>query len=103
MVMQLLSHSKKNAKGKTYTYYSIAEPYWEDNKNKKRDLFYLGSLMPLQAQQIRNILKVTQSEDTFTATFEDLLFFHRLKKPAIPDKKKYQRQTSQNSLLSIDS
>src|SRR3990172_6929952 len=74
MVMQLLSHSKKNAKGKTYTYYSIAEPYWEDNKNKKRDLFYLGSLTPLQAQHIRNILKVTQSEDTFTATFEDLLF-----------------------------
>jgi transposase len=74
MVMQLLSHSKKNAKGKTYTYYSIAEPYWEDNKNKKRDLFYLGSLIPSQAQQIRNILKVTQSEDTFTATFEDLLF-----------------------------
>lgn len=74
MVMQLLSHSKKNAKGKTYTYYSIAEPYWEDNKNKKRNLFYLGSLTPPQAQQIRNILKVTQSEDTFTATFEDLLF-----------------------------
>lgn len=74
MVMQLLSHSKKNAKGKTYTYYSIAEPYWEDNKNKKRDLFYLGSLTPSQAQQIRNILKVTQSEATFTATFEDLLF-----------------------------
>ncbi|MDP2811345.1 MAG: hypothetical protein Q8O34_14465, partial [Rhodocyclaceae bacterium] len=74
MVMQLLSHSKKNAKGKTYKYYSIAEPYWEDNKNKKRDLFYLGSLTSLQAQQIRNILKVTQSEDTFTATFEDLLF-----------------------------
>lgn len=74
MVMQLLSHSKKNAKGKTYIYYSIAEPYWEDNKNKKRDLFYLGSLTSLQAQHIRNILKVTQSEDTFTATFEDLLF-----------------------------
>jgi transposase len=74
MVMQLLSHSKKNAKGKTYTYYSIAEPYWEDNKNKKRNLFYLGSLKPSQAQQIRNILKATQSEDTFTATFEDLLF-----------------------------
>ena len=74
MVMQLLSHSKKNARGKTYTYYSIAEPYWEDNKNKKRDLFYLGSLTSLQAQHIRNILKVTQSEDTFTATFEDLLF-----------------------------
>src|SRR3990172_10669585 len=74
MVMQLLSHSKKNAKGKTYTYYSIAEPYWEDSKNKKRNLAYLGTLTPLQAQQIRNILKVTQSDDTFTATFDDLLF-----------------------------
>jgi len=74
MVLQLLSHSKKNKKGKTYTYYSIAEPYWEDSKNKKRDFAYLGTLTPLQAQQIRNILKVTQSEDIFTTTFEDLLF-----------------------------
>ncbi len=74
MVMQLLSHSKKNAKGKTYTYYSIAEPYWEENKNKKRNLFYLGSLTPIQARQIRNVLKVTQSENTFTSTFEDLIF-----------------------------
>ena len=74
MVLQLLSHSKKNKRGKTYTYYSIAEPYWEDSKNKKRDFAYLGTLRPLQAQQIRNILKVTQSEDIFTTTFEDLLF-----------------------------
>jgi len=74
MPMQLLTHSKKKANGKTYTYYSIAEPYWEDKKNKKKILFYLGSLIPSQAQQIRNILKVTQSEDTFTTTFEDLLF-----------------------------
>jgi hypothetical protein len=29
MAMQLLTHSKKKANGKTYTYYSIAEPYWE--------------------------------------------------------------------------
>jgi transposase len=74
MVLQLLSHSKKNKKGKTYTYYSIAEPYWEDSKNKKRDFAYLGTLTPLQTQQIRNILKVTQSEDIFTTTFEDLIF-----------------------------
>jgi transposase len=74
MAMQLLTHSKKKANGKTYTYYSIAKPYWEDKKNKKKILFYLGSLTPSQAQQIRNILKATQSENTFTATFEDLLF-----------------------------
>jgi transposase len=74
MAMQLLTHSKKKANGKTYTYYSIAEPYWEDKKNKKKILFYLGSLTPSQAQQIRNILKASQYDDTFTATFEDLLF-----------------------------
>jgi len=79
MAMQLLTHSKKKANGKTYTYYSIAEPYWEDKKNKKKILFYLGTLSPIQAQQIRNILKVTQSEDTFTATFEDLLFENHLR------------------------
>ncbi len=72
--MQLLTHSKKKANGKTYTYYSIAEPYWEEKKNKKKELFYLGSLTLLQAQQIRNTLKVAQSLDTFTATFDDLLF-----------------------------
>ena len=74
MAMQLLTHSKKKTNGKTYTYYSIAKPYWEDKKNKKKELFYLGSLTPLQAQQIRNTLKVTQSLDTFTASFDDLLF-----------------------------
>jgi len=74
MVLQLLSHSKKNAKGKIYTYYSLAEPYWDGKKNKKRDLGYIGTLTPLQVQQIRNTLKVTQSLDTFTATFDDLIF-----------------------------
>jgi hypothetical protein len=74
MVLQLLSHSKKNAKGKTYTYYSLAEPYWDGKKNKKRDLGYIGTLTPLQVQQIRNTLKVTQSLDIFTATFDDLIF-----------------------------
>jgi hypothetical protein len=68
MVIQLLSHSKKNAKGKTYTYYSLAEPYWDGKKNKKRNLGYIGTLTPLQVQQIRNTLRVTQSSDTFTAT-----------------------------------
>jgi transposase len=72
--LQLLSHTRKKENGKTYTYYSIAEPYWEEKKNKKKILFYLGSLTPLQAQQIRNTLKATKSPDTFTATFNDLIF-----------------------------
>jgi len=74
MKLQLLSHPKKKANGKIYKYYSIAESYWEDKKNKKKILCYLGSLTPSQAKQIRDILKVAQSLDAFTATFEDLLF-----------------------------
>ncbi len=74
--MHLQSHLRKK-KGKTYTYYSIAESYWEDKKNKKKILFYLGSLTPLQVQQIRNTLKVAQSTDTFVATFDDIIFEDR--------------------------
>lgn len=71
--MYLQSHSRKKD-GKTYTYYSIAESYREDGKNKKKVLFYLGSLTPLQAQKIRNALKVTQTADTFVVSLDELLF-----------------------------
>ena len=74
--MHLQSHTRKK-KGKTYTYYSIAESYWKDKKNKKKILFYLGSLTPLQEQQIRDTLKVTQSTDTFITTFDDIIFEDR--------------------------
>jgi len=74
--MHLQSHTRKK-KGKTYIYYSIAESYWKDKKNKKKILFYLGSLTPLQEQQIRNTLKVAQSTDTFVATFDDIIFEDR--------------------------
>ncbi len=74
MAMQLLSHSRKKDNGKTYTYYSIADSYWEDKKNKKKILFYLGTLTPLQAQKIRNVLRVTRSPATFVTTIDDLLF-----------------------------
>ncbi len=71
--MYLHSQSRKK-KGKTYTYYSLAESYREGKKSKKKVLCYLGTLTPLQAQQIRNALKITQSSDTFVTTFDDLLF-----------------------------
>jgi len=70
--MHLLAHPRKK-KGKKYTYYSIAESYREDGKNKKRILLRLGRLSSLQVQQIRNVLKVTQSPDIFVATIEDIL------------------------------
>ena len=70
--MQLLSQSRKK-NNKTYTYYSLAKSYREGNKSKKEILCYLGSLTPQEAQQIRNALKITQTSDTFVATFDDLL------------------------------
>jgi len=71
--MQLLSQSRKK-NNKTYTYYSLARSYREGKKSKKEIICYLGSLTPLQAQQIRNALKISQTSDTFVATFDDLLF-----------------------------
>ena len=71
--MQLLSQSRKK-NNKTYTYYSLAESYREGKRSKKKIICYLGSLTPLQSQQIRNALKITQTPDTFVATFDDLLF-----------------------------
>jgi transposase len=71
--MYLHSQSRKK-NGKTYTYYSLAESYREGKKSKKKILCYLGILTPLQAQQIRNALKVTQTPDTFVTTFDDMLF-----------------------------
>jgi len=71
--MYLQSHSRKKDE-KTYTYYSIAESYREDGKNKKKVLSYLGCLTPQQAQQIRNALKITQSADTFVVSLDELLF-----------------------------
>ena len=71
--MYLHSQSRKK-NGKTYTYYSLAESYREGKKSKKKVLCYLGTLTPLQAQQIRNALKITQTTDTFVTTFDDMLF-----------------------------
>ena len=71
--MYLQSHSRKKD-GKSYTYYSIAESYREDGKNKKKVLSYLGCLTSQQAQQIRNALKITQSADTFVVSLDELLF-----------------------------
>ncbi len=55
-------------------YYSIVESYRENEKSKNRVICYLGKLTPQQAQQIRNIPKVTQSADIFVVTLDDLLF-----------------------------
>jgi len=65
---------KKN--GIEYMYYSIAESYRIKGypNPKRRILFRIGKLTPLQAQQIRNVLEVTKSPDAFVTTFGDILF-----------------------------
>lgn len=51
MALQLLEHQKKSG-GTVYRYYSIAEPYREDGKNKKRLLTRIGKLTQDQVLQI---------------------------------------------------
>ncbi|HJH31112.1 MAG TPA: hypothetical protein C5S50_02750 [Methanosarcinaceae archaeon] len=71
--MYLQKHPRKK-KNDTYNYYSIAESYREDGKNKKRIITYLGKLDLEKAQQIRNVLKISMSTDTIVTTIDDLLF-----------------------------
>ena len=71
--MYLQTHPKKK-KDDIYNYYSIAESYREDGKSKKRIITYLGKLTPEKAQQMRNLLKISQSADTIITTIDDLLF-----------------------------
>jgi len=71
--MYLQTHPKKK-KDDIYNYYSIAESYREDGKSKKRIISYLGKLTPEKAQQIRNVLKISQSTDTIVTTIDEMLF-----------------------------
>jgi len=88
MSLQLLEHTKK-AGDKIYRYYSIAEPYREDGKNKKRVLAHLGALEPDQVKRIRLALRIQSNPeaDVFTAAdvtctqtwqYLDLAVFHEL-------------------------
>jgi transposase len=88
MALQLLEHSKK-AGEKIYRYYSIAEPYREDGKNKKRVLAHLGSLPLEQVEKIRQTLRVHNDpglqwmdpeaiECTGTWSYLELAVFHQL-------------------------
>ena len=73
--MHLHPHFKKE-NGKTYEYYSIAESYRVKGKRnpKKKILFRIGKLTPLQVQQIRNALKITKFPDAFVARFRDIIY-----------------------------
>ena len=75
--LQLLSHPKRDEKGRVYTYYSIVEPYWDKKarRNRKRPVLYLGSLPDDLAEQIRRFLKLMNAnKDIVVTTVEDIIF-----------------------------
>ena len=61
-----LSYSTSQHKGKTYKSYSLAESYREGKKVGKRTIWPIGKLSDQQAEQIRLILKVVQSDQVVT-------------------------------------
>ncbi len=88
MALQLLEHSKKSGE-KIYRYYSIAEPYREEGKNKKRILVHLGTMEIAQVLKIRQALRVHNDpglelispsaiQCTGSWSFLDLSVFHEL-------------------------
>jgi len=68
-----LSYGFSKYKGKVYKTYAIAESYREGKKIKKRTLWTIGKLSDAQAQQMRLILKVAQTEDQIVTLLNDIV------------------------------
>ena len=68
-----LSYSFSRYKDKKYKSYAIAESYREGKKVKKRTIWSIGKLTDRQADQIRLILKVVQSEDEVVTRLKDIV------------------------------
>ena len=68
-----LSYSTSSYKEKTYKSYTIAESYREGKTVRKRVIWSIGKLTDPQAEQIRLILKVVQSEDQVITRLKDLV------------------------------
>ncbi|MFC1789175.1 IS1634 family transposase [Thermodesulfobacteriota bacterium] len=68
-----LSYSFSKYKDKKYKSYAIAESYREGKKVKKRTIWSIGKLTDRQADQIRLILKVAQSEDEVVTRLKDIV------------------------------
>jgi len=68
-----LSYSFSKYKDKKYKSYAIAESYREGKKVKKRTVWSIGKLTDRQADQIRLILKVAQSEDEVVTRLKDIV------------------------------
>ena len=68
-----LNYSTSKYKRKVYKSYSIAESYREGKKVKKRTIWSIGKLTDRQADQIKLILKVAQSEDEVVTRLKDIV------------------------------
>jgi transposase len=68
-----LSYSTSKYKGQVYKSYSLAESYREGQKVRKRVIWPIGKLTDRQAQQIRLICKVVQSEEQVITHLKDLV------------------------------
>ena len=68
-----LSYSTSSHKGKKYKSYTIAESYRDGKTVRKRPIWRIGKLSDQQAQQIKLILKVTQSEDQVITQLKDIV------------------------------
>jgi len=71
--LYLLPQPREKA-GKVYSYYSIAESYREASKSHIRIIWRLGHLTDLKAHQIRQVIKIIQSEEDVVLSLEDIIF-----------------------------
>lgn len=71
--MMHLSYSFSKYKGKVYKSYAIAESYREGKTVKKRTLWQIGKLSDTQAEQIRLICRVAQSEGQIVTLLNDIV------------------------------
>jgi transposase len=68
-----LSYSTSRHKDRTYKSYSIAESFREGKKVRKRIIWPIGKLSDQQADQIRLVLRVVQSEDQVVTRLKDIV------------------------------
>jgi len=71
VALQLLQQFNRN-KGKVYKYYSIAEAFYEDGKNKKKIITRLGKLDDEHAEKIRGALKLSNDSEKGIYSVNDL-------------------------------
>jgi transposase len=68
-----LGYSTSTYKGQTYKSYVVAESHREGRKVRKRVIWRIGKLRDQQAEQIRLILQVVQSEDQVVTRLQDIV------------------------------